>query len=67
VTFTVPADAASFTGVGGRRVVEPGDVELRFGRSFSDIEGTVPLRLVGPEREVGHDRKLVTYSTVETP
>ncbi|MBF8189425.1 glycoside hydrolase family 3 C-terminal domain-containing protein [Nonomuraea sp. K274] len=58
VTFTVPADLTSFTGVHGRRVVEPGDVELRFGRSSADVAATVPLRLTGAEREVGHERRL---------
>lgn len=58
VTFTVPADLASFTGLHGRRIVEPGDVELRFGRSSGDIVAAVPLRLVGAEREVGHHRRL---------
>nr|WP_327535879.1 glycoside hydrolase family 3 N-terminal domain-containing protein [Nonomuraea solani] len=58
VTFTVPADVTSFTGTHGRRVVEPGDVELRFGRSSAEAAASLPLRLVGPEREVGHQRRL---------
>jgi beta-xylosidase len=58
VTFGVPADLASFTGLHGRRVVEPGDVQLRFGRSSADIAAAVPLRLVGAQREVGHHRRL---------
>ncbi|HEU5425483.1 MAG TPA: glycoside hydrolase family 3 N-terminal domain-containing protein [Actinocrinis sp.] len=64
VSFTVPADLASFTGVHGRRIVEPGDVELRFGRSSAHAEAAVPLRLVGPEREVGHQRRLVSVIEV---
>lgn len=66
VEFTVPADLASFTGVHGRRIVEPGDVELRFGRSSAHTEAVVPLRLVGPEREVGHERRLTSLARVET-
>jgi beta-glucosidase len=66
VSFTVPADLASFTGVHGRRIVEPGDVELRFGRSSAHAEAAVPLRLVGGEREVGHQRRLVSAVQVET-
>ncbi|SDQ35549.1 beta-glucosidase [Thermostaphylospora chromogena] len=58
VTFTVPADVTSFTGVHGRRIVEPGDVELRFARSSADTAATLSLRLVGTEREVGHQRRL---------
>ena len=66
VSFTVPADLASFTGVRGRRIVEPGDVELRFGRSSAHTEAAVPLRLVGREREVGHQRRLDSVIRVET-
>ncbi|MDP4503340.1 beta-xylosidase/alpha-l-arabinosidase [Nonomuraea turcica] len=64
VSFTVPADVTSFTGVRGRRVVEPGDVELRFGRSSAETAASVPLRLTGAEREVGHHRKLLATAGV---
>lgn len=64
VSFTVPADLTSFTGVRGRRIVEPGYVELRFGRSSAHTEAVVALRLTGPEREVGHDRRLVSVARV---
>ena len=60
VTFTVPADLASFTGLAGKRIVEPGEVELRFGRSAEDIAATVPLRLTGAVRETGPDRRLLS-------
>ena len=59
VSFTVPADLTSFTGLAGERIVEPGDVELRFGRSAHDIAASVPLRLTGAVREVGPDRRLL--------
>ncbi|GIJ66820.1 beta-xylosidase/alpha-l-arabinosidase [Virgisporangium ochraceum] len=65
VVFTVPADATSFTGVDGHRLVEPGDVELRFGRSSGDVAATLPLRLVGPERPVGHHRRLAVPVRIE--
>ncbi|MCK2215556.1 glycoside hydrolase family 3 C-terminal domain-containing protein [Actinomadura sp. ATCC 31491] len=64
VTFTVPADLASFTGLRGRRIVEPGDVELRFGRSSEDIAAAVPLRLTGQERETGPARRLLATAEV---
>ena len=35
LTVTVPADLASFTGRDGRRVVEPGALELRLASSSS--------------------------------
>ncbi|MFK4244409.1 glycoside hydrolase family 3 N-terminal domain-containing protein [Micromonospora chokoriensis] len=65
VTFGVPADVASFTGLSGRRIVEPGDVELRFGRSSGDVVASLPLRLTGAEREVGHQRELLTSVRIE--
>ncbi|MFC5814919.1 glycoside hydrolase family 3 N-terminal domain-containing protein [Nonomuraea harbinensis] len=58
VTFTVHADLASFTGVRGRRIVEPGDVELRLSRSSADVAAALPLRLTGEEREVARERRL---------
>ena len=60
VRFTVPADVTSFTGLTGRRVVEPGDVELRVARSSAEVHTTLRLPLTGAEREVDHTRRLVT-------
>ncbi|MFF5180184.1 beta-glucosidase [Micromonospora sp. NPDC000316] len=65
VTFGVPADVASFTGRAGRRIVEPGGVELRFGRSSGDTVAALSLRLTGAERQVGHDRELLTSARIE--
>jgi beta-xylosidase len=65
VTFTVHADLASFTGLAGHRIVEPGDVELRFGRSSGDFAATVPLRLAGDVREVGPGRRLLPEVRVD--
>ncbi|GHJ45966.1 beta-glucosidase [Catellatospora sp. TT07R-123] len=60
VAFTVHADLTAFTGRSGRRVVEPGDTELRFGASSADFRHTVAVRFHGPERTVGHDRAMTT-------
>jgi beta-xylosidase len=65
VTFVVPADATSFIGVDGRRVIEPGDVELRFGRSSGEVTAVLPLLVTGDEREVGHDRRLEVPARVD--
>ncbi|MFJ6194757.1 beta-glucosidase [Micromonospora sp. NPDC092111] len=65
VTFGVPADVASFTGLGGRRIVEPGEVELRFGRSSGEPAATLSLRLTGAERPVGNRRELLTSVRVD--
>ncbi|MFF3290392.1 glycoside hydrolase family 3 N-terminal domain-containing protein [Streptomyces sp. NPDC003023] len=60
VRFRFHADLASFTGVGGRRIVEPGDLELRLAASSAsgDVRHALRLRLTGPERACGHDRVL---------
>jgi beta-glucosidase len=65
VTFVVPADVTSFIGAHGRRIVEPGEVELRFGRSSADVVATLPLLLTGEEREVGHDRRFEAPARVD--
>ncbi|MBW8802501.1 MAG: glycoside hydrolase family 3 C-terminal domain-containing protein [Catenulisporales bacterium] len=65
VTFEVPADVTAFTGLRGTRIVEPGDVELRFGRSSGDTTAVLSLRLVGAEREAGADRRLTSPVRVE--
>lgn len=64
VTFTVHADLSSFTGLDGRRIVEPGELELRLGASSTDIRDTVRVHLVGPERAVGHDRRMTTEVSI---
>jgi hypothetical protein len=49
VTFEVPAAAAAFTGLAGRRIVEPGDLELHLVTSSAVVREVVALRLTGPE------------------
>ncbi|WP_146362674.1 beta-glucosidase family protein [Arthrobacter yangruifuii] len=58
VSFAVPADAASFTGRNGVRIVEPGELELRLGVSSTDIRATAGVTLTGTVREVDHTRRL---------
>lgn len=58
VSFEVHADLTSFTGVDYRRIVEPGLIELGFGRSSSDLVATLPVTLTGPTRVVDHTRRL---------
>ncbi|POX44340.1 beta-glucosidase, partial [Streptomyces sp. Ru72] len=50
VCVTVPADLASFTGRDGRRVVEPGELQLRLAASSTDPRLTATVTLTGPER-----------------
>jgi beta-xylosidase len=42
----------------GRRQVDPGEVELRVGRSSTDIETTLRYTLTGQRRQVGFGRAL---------
>ncbi|HEY3088277.1 MAG TPA: glycoside hydrolase family 3 N-terminal domain-containing protein [Jatrophihabitantaceae bacterium] len=58
VSIELSADLASYTGRDGRRIVEPGDIELRVGASSADIRATLAISLVGSRREVGFDRVL---------
>ncbi|MET7543425.1 glycoside hydrolase family 3 N-terminal domain-containing protein [Streptomyces sp. NPDC005507] len=58
VHATFPADLAAYTGADGRRVVEPGALELRVAASSERVHHTVPLTLTGAEREVGHERRM---------
>ncbi|MFF9057411.1 glycoside hydrolase family 3 N-terminal domain-containing protein [Streptomyces sp. NPDC014882] len=58
VTFRFHTDLSAFTDRAGRRVVEPGDLELRLGTSSADVRHTARLTLTGPVRETGPDRRL---------
>ncbi|HEX6364830.1 MAG TPA: glycoside hydrolase family 3 N-terminal domain-containing protein, partial [Agromyces sp.] len=65
VSFVVPADLASFTGRDGRRIVEPGELELSVGRSSAELVSAARVRLTGPMREVDHTRALHPVVGVE--
>ncbi|MFI6874638.1 beta-glucosidase [Streptomyces sp. NPDC050400] len=65
VRATVPADLASFTGRAGRRIVEPGDLELRLSASSTTPLLTARVTLSGPVREVDHRRRLHAHFTTE--
>jgi hypothetical protein len=60
VRFNVHADRTAFTGRDLRRIVEPGDVEVLAGTSAADLPCRGVVRLTGPLRQVGHDRRLST-------
>ena len=64
VQFRVHADRTAFTGRELQRVVEPGDVEILVGTSAADLPCRGRVRLTGPLRVVGHDRRLVTPVTL---
>ncbi len=58
VRFALHADLTSYTGLAGRRIVDPGAVQLWVGASSADIRDVLGLRLTGPRRFVGADRVL---------
>jgi beta-glucosidase-like glycosyl hydrolase len=64
VTFTLHADRTAFTGLGLRRIVEPGEIEIFVGRSADDLPCTGSFTLTGPVREVGPDRVLSAPVTI---
>ncbi|WCH93705.1 glycoside hydrolase family 3 N-terminal domain-containing protein [Streptomyces moderatus] len=67
VTFHFHTDLSSFTDRSGRRVVEPGVLELRVGASSADVRHTASLQLTGPVRELGLDRRLRCEAEVSAP
>ncbi|MGW4945137.1 glycoside hydrolase family 3 N-terminal domain-containing protein [Actinoplanes sp. NPDC004185] len=60
VRFQVHADRTAFTGRDLRRIVEPGEIEVMVGTSAEDLPCRGTVRLTGPLRVVGADRRLVT-------
>ena len=56
VVLDLPADTTSYTGRAGKRIVEPGEVQLWVGASSQDIRARLTAQLAGPRREVGFDR-----------
>jgi beta-xylosidase len=64
VEFAVPAEAAAFTGRAGRRIVEPGELELRLAASSADVRHVFTVRIDGPEREIEPSEERDTRVTV---
>jgi beta-glucosidase len=60
VEFVVHTDRTSFTDRAQRRVVEPGDLEVLVGSSSADLPCRARIRLTGPVRVVGPERRLTT-------
>lgn len=55
VRLTVPASRLAYSDRAMRRVVEPGEVELRLGPSCAEVDEAVGLRITGPTYELGLD------------
>jgi beta-glucosidase len=65
VAFAVPADMLCFTGLEGRRIVEPGELELQVGTSSADIRLRATLTLTGKARTLGRDWRMESRCVVE--
>ena len=60
VRFRVHADRTAFTDLDLTRVVAPGELEVQVGTSAADLPCRATVRITGPRRVVGHDRRLDT-------
>jgi beta-glucosidase-like glycosyl hydrolase len=65
VAFALPADMLCFTGIEGRRIVEPGEVELQVGVSSADIHLRATVTLTGEARTLGRGWRMESRCTVE--
>ena len=66
VSFRLHADRTAFTGRQLERIVEPGDLELLVGTSAADLPCRGVVRLTGPVRTIGHDRRMDTPVTLSS-
>ncbi|MEU6075010.1 glycoside hydrolase family 3 N-terminal domain-containing protein [Micromonospora sp. NPDC047074] len=67
IDLAVPGDLFAFTGRDGRRVVEPGELELRLAASSTDHRLVAAVALRGPARHVDHTRRLRPRFAVTPP
>ncbi|QEP05939.1 glycoside hydrolase family 3 N-terminal domain-containing protein [Glutamicibacter sp. ZJUTW] len=60
VTFTLHADRTSFTGLSGKRIVEPGKFTALVGSSSEDLAAQADFQITGKVREVAEGRVMDT-------
>jgi beta-glucosidase-like glycosyl hydrolase len=65
VSVAIPTDMLCFTGMEGRRIVEPGEVELQVGTSSADVHLRATATLTGPIRTLGRDWRMESRFSVE--
>jgi beta-glucosidase-like glycosyl hydrolase len=65
VTFHVPVDMLNFTGMAGRRIVEPGLFDLAIGASSSDIRLRGQVEVVGETRVLGRYWRMESRCAIE--
>ena len=64
VVFRLHADRTSFTGLSGKRIVEPGDIGVAVGGASNSLPLSGAFTLTGPLRTVCSDRVLTTPASV---
>ncbi len=67
VTFHVPTDMLGFTGLNGRRIVEPGFFELMIGASSGDIRLRARVEVLGAVRSLGRNWRMESRCAVRSP
>jgi beta-glucosidase len=65
VAFEVPTDMLCFTGMEGRRIVEPGEFELQVGASSADIRLRATVGLTGAVHTLGRQWRMESRCLVE--
>jgi beta-glucosidase len=65
VTFELPTDMLCFTGLEGRRVVEPGEHELQVGASSADVRLRATVSLTGAVHTLGREWRMESRASVE--
>jgi len=65
VSFSVPTDMLCFTGKEGRRIVEPGELELQLGASSADIRLRTSVTLTGAVHTLGRQWRMESRCEVE--
>ena len=65
VTVHLPVDMLSFTGLEGRRVVEPGQFELQVGASSADVRLRALVELTGVARTLGREWQMESRCVIE--
>lgn len=64
VTFRIPVDMLNFTGMTGRRIVEPGQFDLAIGSSSVDLRLRASVEAVGKTRTLGRDWRMESHCEV---
>ncbi len=65
VAVHLPVDMLSFTGLEGRRVVEPGQFELQVGASSADVRLRALVEVTGAARALGREWRMESRCVIE--